>query len=75
MDNQDPKLIKIKKDVKNGLWTDLSLRDVSTLVISSRLYVLNDLYLKDKNLEEAHSLAYAIHLGSMKMYPILRNFY
>ena len=49
--DQDLKLIKIKEDVKNRLRTDFSLRDDGTLVMGSRLRVLNNLDLKNQILE------------------------
>ena len=49
--DQDPKLIKIKKNVKNGLRTDFSLRDDDTLVMGSKVRVLNNPNLKNHILE------------------------
>lgn len=73
--DQDMKLIKIKKDVKNRLQTDFSPRDVGTLVMGSRLYMLNNSNLKNQIFEEAHNSACAMHLGSTKMYHILKEYY
>lgn len=65
----------MKDDVKNGLRTNFSLGDYVTLVMSSRRYVPNNLNLKNQVFEKAHSLAYTMHPGSMKMYCILRDHY
>lgn len=65
----------MKDDVKNGLRTNFSLGDYGTLVMSSRHYVPNNLNLKNQVFEKSHSLAYAMHPGSMKMYCILRDHY
>ena len=47
MQNQDPKLIEIKENVKNKLQTDFSHRDDGTLVMGSRLCVPNNSFLKN----------------------------
>lgn len=73
--DQDMKLIKIKEDVKNRLQTDFSPRDDGTLVMGSRLYMLNNFDLKNQILEKAHNSACAMHPGSTKMYHILKEYY
>ena len=47
MQDQDPKLIEIKENVKNKLQTDFSHRDDGTLVMGSRLCVPNNSFLKN----------------------------
>ncbi|KAJ4718964.1 Retrotransposon protein, putative, Ty3-gypsy subclass [Melia azedarach] len=75
MQDQDPSIAKLKKEVRDGLRTDFSLKDDEMLVMGSRLCVPNDLELKKQILEEAHSSAYAMHPGSTKMYRNLREHY
>ncbi|KAJ4706775.1 Retrotransposon protein, putative, Ty3-gypsy subclass [Melia azedarach] len=75
MQDQDPSVAKLKKEVRDGLRTDFSLKDDEMLVMGSRLCVPNDLELNKQILEEAHSSAYAMHPGSTKMYRNLREHY
>ncbi|KAJ4710029.1 Retrotransposon protein, putative, Ty3-gypsy subclass [Melia azedarach] len=75
MQDQDPSIAKLKKEVRVGLRTDFSLKDDEMLVMGSRLCVPNDLELKKQILEEAHNSAYAMHPGSTKMYRNLREHY
>ena len=58
-----------------GEQSDFSIRDDGDLVISSRLCVPATEVLKRQILEEAHSSAYAMHLGSTKMYLTLKEYY
>ena len=51
MQDQDPKLIEIKENVKKKLQTDFSVRDNGTLVIGSRICVPNNSDLKNQILE------------------------
>ncbi|KAJ4701059.1 Retrotransposon protein, putative, Ty3-gypsy subclass [Melia azedarach] len=75
MQDQDPSIAKLKKEVRDGLRTDFLLKDDEMLVMGSRLCVPNDLELKKQILEEAHSSAYVMHPGSTKMYRNLREHY
>ncbi|KAJ4704868.1 Retrotransposon protein, putative, Ty3-gypsy subclass [Melia azedarach] len=75
MQDQDPSIAKLKKEVRDGLRTNFSLKDDEILVMGSRLCVPNDLELKKQILEEAYSSAYAMHPGSTKMYRNLREHY
>ncbi|KAI5341879.1 hypothetical protein L3X38_009754 [Prunus dulcis] len=61
--------------VENGARMDYSMRNDRTLVVGTRLYVLEDKALKSEMLEEAHCSAFAMHSGSTKTYRTLREHY
>ena len=61
--------------MKNGTRTYFSFRDDRTLMLGTRLYVLNEETLKREIIEEAHGATYSIHLGSIKMYQNLKENY
>ncbi|KAJ4706492.1 putative Retrotransposon protein, Ty3-gypsy subclass [Melia azedarach] len=75
MQNQDPSITKLKKEVNDGLRTDFLLKDDGLLVMGNRLCVPNDSELNKQILEETHSSAYTMHPGSTKMYRNLREYY
>ena len=72
---EDPYLMSMRKKVEEGEKSDFSIREDGALVIGSRLCVPATEELKRKILEEAHSSAYAMHLGSTKMYHTLKEYY
>ncbi|XP_022876892.1 uncharacterized protein LOC111395114 [Olea europaea var. sylvestris] len=72
---QDQVLSKLKEEANKGKHTDYTIRDDRALVMGNRLCVTNDLKLKRKILEEAHSSAYAMYPCSTKMYRILKEHY
>ena len=65
----------MRKKVEEGEQSDFSIRDDVALVIGSRLCVPATGQLKRKILEEAYSSTYAMHPGSTKMYPTLKEYY
>ena len=65
----------MRKKVEEGEQSDFSIRDDEAFVIGSRLCVLATEALKRQILEEAHSSAYAMHPGSIKMYRTLKEYY
>ena len=72
---EDPYLMSMRKKVEEGEQSDFSIRGDGVLVIGSRLCVPATEELKRQILEEAHSSAYAMHLGSTKMYRTLKEYY
>lgn len=74
MQDQDPKLISIKKYMRNKLQVYFSARDYSTLVMAVTM-LLNKSDLKNHISKKVYSLAYTMHQGSTKMYHILREHY
>ncbi|XP_022899304.1 uncharacterized protein LOC111412598 [Olea europaea var. sylvestris] len=72
---EDPTLKSLKVEVSAGLRTDFVIRNDGALVISNRLCVPDISELKKEILEEAHSSAYAMHPGSIKMYHTLKSHY
>ena len=67
--------MSMRKKVEEGEQSDFAIRDDGALVIGSRLCVPATEELKRQILEEAHSFAYAMHLGSTKMYRTLKEYY
>ena len=67
--------MSMRKKIEEGEQSDFAIRDDVALVIGSRLYVPATEELKSQILEEAHSSAYAMHLGSTKMYRTLKEYY
>ena len=72
---EDPYLMSMRKKVEEGEQSDFAIRDNRALVIGSRLCVPATEELKRQILEEAHSFAYSMHLGSTKMYRTLKGYY
>ena len=72
---EDPYLMSMRKKVEEGEQSEFAIRDDGALVIGSRLCVPATKELKRQILEEAHSSAYAMHLGSTKMYRTLKEYY
>ncbi|KAJ0020194.1 hypothetical protein Pint_31732 [Pistacia integerrima] len=75
MQKLDPCLERLRCEVSFGSWTDFWIRDDETLMTGNRMCVPCQVDLKREILEEAHSLAYVIHLGSTKMYHTLQEHY
>ena len=67
--------MKIKDETEAGQQSTFSIKDDGTLILGRRLCVPEVGDLKREIMEEAHSLAYAMHLGSTKMYRTLRDHY
>ena len=65
----------MRKKVEEGEQSDVAIRDDRALVIGSRPCLPAVEELKRKVLEEAHSSAYAMQLGSTKMYRTLKEYY
>lgn len=72
---EDLELVKIKDKVNNGGTQEFSLDDAGTLRFEQRLCVPNVPALRREILEEGHSMAYAIHPGTTKMYQDLKHVY
>ena len=72
---QDPQMIKLKQEIEKGKKEEFQIRDDAMLVKGQRMCVLEYGELKRDIMEEAHSSAYAMHLGSTKMYMTLKEHY
>ena len=68
-------MIKLRAEIEGGRKLEFQIRDNGAIVRGSRMYVPEIGELKREIMEEAHSLAYAMHLGSTKMYHTLREHY
>ncbi|KAA0032756.1 putative Gag-pol protein [Cucumis melo var. makuwa] len=73
--SEDSNLQKKFEKSKKGLEVEFELRTDGAIVKQGRLCVPNISELKNAILEEAHSSAYAMHLGSTKMYRTLKKAY
>lgn len=73
--SEDHVLKKLTKKVSLKQRTNYALRNDRALIKYDRLCVPNDPASKSAILEEAHSLAYAMHPRSSKMYRILKGYY
>ena len=73
--SEDPVIKKLIEEVKAQQRVDYELRSDGALLKHDRIYVPRNVEVKQAILEEAHSSAYAMHLGSTKMYRTLRKFY
>lgn len=69
----DKRMQTIRKDVENGKQTDFRIDQEGLLRFRNRLCIPNDITLKEKILEEAHSSPYTIHLGGTKMYKDIKE--
>ena len=70
---QDLYLMKIKAEIEAGQQSAFSIKDDGTLILGRRLSVPEVGDFKREIMEEAHSSAYVMHLGSTKMYRTLRD--
>ena len=73
--SQDPQMIKLKEEIEKGKKAEFQIRDDDMIVKGQRMCVPEYGELKRDIMEEAHSSAYAIHLGSTKMYRTLKEHY
>ncbi|KAL0553669.1 hypothetical protein IC582_007570 [Cucumis melo] len=73
--SEDSNLQKKFEKSKKGLEVEFELRIDGAIVKQGRLCVPNISELKNAILEEAHSSAYAMHPGSIKMYRTLKKTY
>ena len=62
--SQDPQMIKIKEKIEKGKKVEFQIRDDGMIVKGQRMCVPEYGKLKRDIMEEAHSFAYAMHLGS-----------
>ena len=67
--------MKLRGEVESGQRGDLSLREDGTVVMGQRLCVPDVGDVRRDIMEEAHSSAYAMHPGSIKMYHTLKEHY
>ena len=72
---QDPTVIKLKREAEFGQLKGFLVQVDGTLMMGHRLCVPDVGGLKKEIMEEAHSSAYAMRLGSTKMYHTLRKHY
>ena len=72
---QDPTMIKLKREAESRQLKGFSVRADGTLMMGHRLCISNVGGLKKEIMEKVHSSAYAMHLGSTKMYHTLREHY
>ena len=72
---EDPYLRSLRRKVEEGEQSDFAIRNDGALVIGSRLCFPAAEELKGQILGEAHSSAYAMHLGSTNMYRTLKEYY
>ena len=75
LQTQDQTVIKLKREAESGKLKGFSVLEDGTLMMGHRLCVPDVGELKKEIMEEAHSSAYAMHLGSTKMYHTLREHY
>ena len=71
----DPQIIKLKEEIEKGKKAEFQIRDDGMIVKGQRMCVLEYGELKSDIMEEAHSSACAMHLGSTKMYRTLKDHY
>ena len=72
---QVSEMIKLRAEIEGGKKPKFHIRDDGVIVRGSRMCVPEICELKREIMEEAHSLAYAMHPGSTKMYHTLREHY
>ena len=68
-------MIKLRAEIEGGRKPEFQIRDDGVIVRGSRMCVPEIGELKREIMEEAHSLAYAMHPGSTKMYHTLMEHY
>ena len=68
-------MIKLRAEIEGGRKPEFQIIDDGVIVRGSRMRVPKIGELKREIMEEAHSSAYAMHLGSTKMYHTLREHY
>ena len=68
-------MIKLKQEIEKGKKVEFQIRDNDMIVKGQRMCVLEYGELKRDIMEEAYSSAYAMHLGSTKMYRTLKEHY
>ena len=73
--SQDPQIIKLEEEIEKGKKAEFQIRDDGMIVKGQRMCVPENGELKRDIMEEAHSSAYAMHLGSTKMYRTLKEHY
>ena len=68
-------MIKVKEEIEKGKKAEFQIRDDGMIVKGQRMCMPEYGELKRDIMEEAHSFAYAMHLGSTKMYRTLKEHY
>ena len=68
-------MIKLKEEIEKGKKAKFQIRDDDMIVKGQRMCVPEYGELKRDIMEEAHSSAYAMHPGSIKMYKTLKEHY
>ncbi|CAL1400329.1 unnamed protein product [Linum trigynum] len=71
---EDPELVKIIQDIEEGKESPFEMVD-GMLKINGRACVPNVDNLRKEILDEAHSSAYAMHLGATKMYHTIKPYF
>lgn len=72
---KEPVLRKSEEELRCGRRSDYSIKSDGALQKEKRLCVPHVKVMKDDILEEAHSLAYAMHPRSTKMFKTLKSYY
>ena len=73
--DEDPTLMQIKKDVGQQKVMSFEIGGDGILRFQGRLCVSNVDRLRERILDEAHTLRYVVHLGSTMMYHDLKTLY
>ena len=68
-------MIKLKEEIEKGKKAEFQIRDGDMIVKGQRMCVPEYGELKRDIMEEAHSSAYTMHLGSTTMYKALKEHY
>jgi len=69
------KVNEIKERVNQGIETTFQMLSDGLIAMGRRIYLLEDMTLKDEVLREAHESRFATHLRSTKMYRDLKEYY
>ena len=72
---QISEMIKLRVEIEGGRKPEFQIKHDGVIVRGSRMCVPEIDELKREIMEEAHSSAYSMHLGSTKMYHTLREHY
>ena len=72
---QISEMIKLRAEIEGGRKPKFQIRHDGVIVRESRMCIPEIGELKREIMEEAHSSAYAMHLGCTKMYHTLREHY
>ena len=71
----DTKLQEIVQLVSTGDKTNYAIDESGGLLYKSRLWVPNDMDLRNKILYESHNIVFTMHPGGNKMYQDMKQYY